>query len=172
MLTTIHPQQHTTSDARHDVEPPAGDGILLVAMDELAAGDLDAATLERINTQGARVYVIAPATPAAAPRWVVDDGMARHEARQRLHRTLRALQAHGIDARGAVGDPDPIAAIGDVVRQRAIDEVVIATQPKRASRFGWDIASRAHRRFRLPVSRTTEPACPDTAARTAPLLAR
>lgn len=155
MLTPTTAQQDMTTAPRTSraAEVPSPGRILLVATADAEVASLDAATVERMTSGGSNVFVVAPATPPAATPWVVDDDQARLEARGRLHLTLRALRARGIEADGAVGDSSPLAAIGDVVRQNAIDEIVVFSRQQRASRFGRDLAGHTSRRFPLPVTR-------------------
>ncbi len=62
------------------------------------------------------------------------------------------MRAAGIDARGEIGDGDPLQAIEDALRTFAPDEVVISTHP--AGRSHWlerDVVAGARERFALPV---------------------
>ena len=59
----------------------------------------------------------------------VGRGFPRGEARKRLDQTIERLASVGIDARGEVGDGDPLVAIDDAVRTFGPDEIVISTHP-------------------------------------------
>jgi len=47
----------------------------------------------------------------------------------------KLLEAAGADVTGHVGDADPMAAIADTLHERAIDEIIISTLPRRLSRW-------------------------------------
>ena len=58
------------------------------------------------------------------------------------------MRAAGIDARGEVGDGDPLQAIEDALRTFAPDELVISTHPE--GRSNWlerGVVERARERF-------------------------
>ena len=82
------------------------------------------------------------------------------------------MRAAGIDARGEIGDGDPLQAIEDALRTFAPDELVISTHP--AGRSHWlerDVVGGARERFALPVrhvvvdlERATVPTGPELAS--------
>ena len=59
--------------------------------------------------------------------WASDEDGARPEAQRRLDASLASMRAAGIDARGEVGDGDPVQAIEDAVRTFRPDELIVAT---------------------------------------------
>jgi hypothetical protein len=66
---------------------------------------------------------------------------------------LARLADLGVQADGQLGSPDPLEAIAEAVRGRAFDEVIVATLPKRVSRWlGSDVPQQVERRFGLPVT--------------------
>jgi hypothetical protein len=74
----------------------------------------------------------------------------------RLHEALARLRAEGLDARGDVGDPEPLTAIGEALGVEQFDEIIISTLPSGISRWlGMDLPARAERRFKLPVTTVT-----------------
>ena len=77
----------------------------------------------------------------------------------------RRMRVTGLEVEAAmVGDPDPVAAVGDALRSHEFDEVVVSTLPRGISR--WLRLSLPHRLRRmtdLPVLHVT--AHPQPAAR-------
>ena len=85
--------------------------------------------------------------------WVSDSDRARRAAESRLGLCLGELGREGIDATGAVGDPEPLQAMADSLRAFPADEIVIASvQGTRARGVTRDLAERAMGRFGLPVA--------------------
>ena len=85
-----------------------------------------------------------------------EDHRATLIAQSRLHQALTQLRAEGLDARGALGDPEPLTAIGDALALDAFDEIIISTLPSGISRWlGMDLPSRTERKFKLPVTTVT-----------------
>ena len=90
------------------------------------------------------------------------------EALPRAEIGARRMRAAGLDLEATiVGDPDPVAAVGDALRSREFDEVIVSTLPRGVSR--WLRLSLPHRLRRMtdvPVLHVT--AHPRAAAPTAP----
>ena len=59
----------------------------------------------------------------------------REEAQGRLDEALARWREAGFDAKGLVGDPDPVVALHETWDPRAYDEVVVSTLPGQASRW-------------------------------------
>ena len=98
------------------------------------------------------VLVVAPALGSRLSHWTGDDH-ARDEARANLERTVEALAAAGVAARGEVGSDDPVQAADDALREFPADEVVFATHSEGAA--NWKergIVEIARTRYQLPVS--------------------
>ena len=140
--------------------------ILLVAnetFEQAALGDVigprpDAAAL-----------VIAPALNSRLRHWLSDEDEARRSAGLRLVASLERLKALGIEAKGMVGDADPLQAITDALREFEADEIVIAIQPE--GRSHWltrDLVGRARRRFDQPVSQVVARPSEDSRPGSAP----
>lgn len=75
------------------------------------------------------ILVIAPARNRPLAHWLSDLRQARLDAQRRLVLTLGALAAADLDARGEVGDTDPLQAIEDTLRRFPADELVLARPP-------------------------------------------
>ena len=124
--------------------------ILLVAdetFDQAALGDVIGLRPD------AEALVVAPALNSRLRHWLSDEDEARRSAGLRLGASLERLSALGIDARGVVGDADPLQAIADALFEFKADEIVIAIRP--GGRLHWrthDLAARARRRFGQPIT--------------------
>ena len=94
------------------------------------------------------VLVVAPALGSRLSHWTGDDH-ARDEAQGNVERTVEALAAASLTARGEVGADDPIQAADDALREFAADEVVFATHPDWKER---DVIEIARARYDLTVT--------------------
>lgn len=84
-----------------------------------------------------------------------DGGEGHHtdQARVRLQALLDRLRDEGIEAAGAIGDPDPYAAIANALQYHRIDEIVISTLPRMRSRWmRSDLIRRVERATDCPVA--------------------
>jgi len=130
-----------------------GERRLLVIANETVAGSELLAELRR-QTEGVptTVLVVSPALNSPVRHWASDSDGARESASERLEASLRAMREAGIDARGEIGDGDPLQAIADALRTFAPDELVISTHPE--GRSNWlerGVVEGARERFALPV---------------------
>ena len=133
---------------------PEGERRILVVANETVGG---APLLEQIRKRSEGVHenvlVVVPALNSPLKHWVSDEDGAREAAQQRLAASLAAMREAGIDARGEVGDSDPLQAIEDALRTFAPDELIISTHP--AERSHWlerGVVVGARERFALPVT--------------------
>ena len=55
-------------------------------------------------------------------------------ARQQLHHEQLRLRRLGAEVHGEVGEPDPVAAIKEVLGGHQVDEIILSTLPQRRSR--------------------------------------
>ena len=90
--------------------------------------------------------------PASHPHGSWTDGQADREARVRLAEILDVLAVGGIPAIGEIGDPNPVTAVADVLRQKSFDEIIVSTLPKGVSRWLNQNVVRRLARFGLPVT--------------------
>jgi hypothetical protein len=140
---------------------------LLVIANETVAGRELLAELRRNAALGpTHVLVVSPALNSPLRHWVSDEDGARASASERLEASLGAMRAAGIEARGEIGDGDPLQAIEDALRTFAPDEVVISTHPE--GRSNWlerGVVDGVRQRFALPVTHVVvDLAAPDTPA--------
>ncbi|HEY2073306.1 MAG TPA: hypothetical protein VGG88_07010 [Gaiellaceae bacterium] len=134
-------------------ETPAGTHRVLVVANETIGGQALRAELERIGQPGTELLVVAPALASPVRHWVSDVDGARHNAEERLNESVAILRAAGFNARGEVGDQDPLVAIEDALRTFGADEIVISTHPE--GRSHWleqKLVDRARERFAVPIT--------------------
>ena len=123
---------------------------ILVVANETVEGD---ALHEAVRARGGEVHVVSPALNSRLRHWISDVDEARRTAEDRLAACLGRLRRAGIDARGSVGDSDPLQAIADALHFFPADEIVIATHsPERSNWLERDLVSRARARYAQPVS--------------------
>jgi hypothetical protein len=107
--------------------------VLVVASATLRGEDLR----REVEAGGAGVEldVLAPILTSRAHYWASDVDHEREEAHERLQASLVWAAEHGFAAKGEVGDPDPLVAIEDELRDFGADEVIIATPAR--ERTSW-----------------------------------
>jgi hypothetical protein len=129
--------------------------ILVVANETVASSSVSEEVRYRAGGAGVEVMVIAPAlTSSRLGHWLSSDlDRAREDAAARLEASVAALRAGGFDARGELGDSDPLQALDDALRLFQPDEVIISTHPP--SRSGWlerRVVKRARERYNVPIT--------------------
>jgi hypothetical protein len=78
---------------------------------------------------GVELDVLAPILASRTHRWASDVDREREEARERLDASLAWAAEQGFAAKGEIGDPDPLVAIEDELRDFGADEVIIVRDP-------------------------------------------
>jgi hypothetical protein len=127
--------------------------ILVIANETVGGHTLRSAILERSLDVHEEVLVVTPALNSPIRHWVSDDDGARAAAQERLEKSLSQLAAAGVEARGEVGDGDPLQAIEDALRTFGADEIIISTHPE--GRSNWlerGIIENARERFAVPIT--------------------
>ena len=127
--------------------------ILVVANETLGGEEL--LTILRSKSVGVeeQVLVVCPALNSQVRHWASDEDGARTAAQERLDASISQLRAHGVQARGEVGDGDPLQAIEDALRTFGADEIVISTHPE--GRSNWlerNLVGTARERFEVPIT--------------------
>src|ERR671914_220272 len=125
--------------------------ILVVANETVAGQPLIDAIKRRAEGDEVQVHVICPQNQ---PRhgYVIYDEYVRDAAENRLRMTVALLHEAGIEADGAVVDPDPYSAVMDTLGEQDYDEIVVSTHPE--TRSGWlrqGLVDRLGRATRRPV---------------------
>jgi hypothetical protein len=133
---------------------PENERRILVIANETVGGETLRDTI-RQHSEGARgeVLVVTPALNTPLKHWVSDDDQARDAAQERLDRSLSRLREAGIEARGEIGDGEPLQAIEDALRTFGADEIIISTHPE--GRSHWlerGVVSGARERFAVPIT--------------------
>jgi GABA permease len=148
--------------------------ILVVANETVAGRALRGEIVKRAGS-GADVLVVCPALNSPIRHWASDEDGARAEAERRLAASLMALASEGVEARGEVGDADPVQAMDDALRTFGADEIIISTHPP--GRSNWlekEVIERARERYPVPIThvvvdleeeRAPGPAASDAASR-------
>jgi hypothetical protein len=129
--------------------------IVVVANETVAGRALLDELRKRTEGHDSEILVVVPAlTSSQLQHWASDVDGALEEARARLRRSLEAMAAAGLEARGHVGDHhEPNAALEDALREFPADEVVISTHPPDRSKWlEGGVVERAKREVPLPVT--------------------
>jgi hypothetical protein len=147
---------------------------LVVANQTLQAAELREELREKISAGPCSFFVIVPGTKAADYDPVAAGGALPHpgmwwwatsyarpatdeeataQARQRLSLMLAGLAGMGVPIAGDLGSSSPLEAMAKVLANHQFDEIIVATLPRRVSRWlRADLPHQAGRRFGLPVT--------------------
>lgn len=126
---------------------------ILVVANETVAGRALRGEVVRRKREDSDVLVVCPALNSPLRHWASDEDAARVKAQVRLDESLRALAAEGVEARGEVGDADPIQAMDDALCTFGADEIVVSTHPP--GRSNWlekGVIERARERYPVPIT--------------------
>jgi hypothetical protein len=105
---------------------PSKHSALVVAADSAGSPGLIEALRHRQEGSPTRLTLLVPAAPQG-DAWTADTSTAWPEAVARAEHAARLMRESGLDLEEAiVGDPDPVAAVGDVLHCRHFDEVILA----------------------------------------------
>src|SRR3954447_5279988 len=125
--------------------------LLVVANETVVGKPLIDAVKAQAQKGPVDVHVICPQNQPRAG-WVQYGEEARWAAENRLKATLARLNEAGINATGAIEDPDPYTAVMDELGRADYDEIIISTHPE--TRSGWlrrDLIERVKQATRRPV---------------------
>jgi hypothetical protein len=126
----------------------------LVVVNEVVSGEELTTSLVNHLGQGVEeVFVVAPAMPESGLEYLMGDiDDAIPPARERLEQTLGQLNEAGLNARGEVGDSDPIQAIRDEITKFDPEQiVVVAHRESESAPPEKGLLEQAERDFDLPV---------------------
>jgi hypothetical protein len=127
--------------------------ILVIANETVGGHTLRSTILEKSLDVREEVLVVTPALNSPLKTWVSDEDGARAAAQERLDISLAKLSEAGVEARGEVGDGDPIQAMEDALRTFGADEIIISTHPE--GRSHWlerGVVQKARERFSVPIT--------------------
>jgi hypothetical protein len=127
--------------------------ILVIANETVGGAKLREEIRQRAEGFREQVLVVCPALNSPLRHWASDDDAARAAAQERLGRSLAQFSEAGIDARGEVGDSEPLQAMEDALRTFGADEIIISTHPE--GRSNWlekGVVTGARERFAVPIT--------------------
>jgi hypothetical protein len=131
---------------------------LIVANQTLGGEHLLEKVRELAEVDPASFHILVPATPPQG-HLTYTVGRAEAVANERLEAALARLAQAGFEATGEVGTPEPLDAIRDLLRRRAVDAIVLSTLPPGPSRWlRQDLLHRVERAFDVPVHHVVAPA--------------
>ena len=127
--------------------------VLVVANRTVDSSELISALRLRATRSPVRFTLLVPAVPRGLA-WAADMKAGAREAVPRADAGAARLRSAGLEVDAAlVGDPDPIAAIGDLLLVCEYDEIVVATLPPGISRWlRLSLPQRVRRMTGLPVT--------------------
>ena len=127
--------------------------ILVIANETVGGHTLRSAILAKSTDVREEVLVVTPALNSPLKHWISDEDGARATAQERLDASLAKLSESGVQARGEVGDGDPLQAMEDALRTFGADEIIISTHPE--GRSNWlerGVVEKARERFAVPIT--------------------
>ena len=147
--------------------PAPASRVLVVAGSAAESDELLEALVERSRSHAVELTLIVPtsaeAVGPAGPREA-----AAQAARRRLRGALARFRAAGLYVREAgVGEGGPVLAVADAVADGDVDEIVVATPPRRLRRRSV-LGERLRDATGLPVTQVVGRAAPEREARRAP----
>jgi hypothetical protein len=130
-----------------------GKRALVVANETIDGQDLVGSVLGHLGDEVDEIFVVAPALASSALNHIMGDvDAAIPAARERLDAALRAFREAGVEARGEVGDSDPIQAISDeIVKFKPEQILVVAHRDEEGAFAEKGLLEQAERDFDLPV---------------------
>jgi hypothetical protein len=126
---------------------------ILVIANETVGGRALRDRIREAAEGGAEVLLVSPALNSRLRHWASDEDEARLAAQNRIDASLARLRSDGIEARGQVGDSEPLQAMEDALRTFGANEIIISTHPP--GRSNWleqDLVEKARERFAVPIT--------------------
>src|SRR5215216_6204190 len=127
--------------------------LLVVATVPVDAAVLREQVHERMAGGEAEIRIVVPMAELSPLKWLTSDEDAERERAQEV--ADDAARDVSADARvdTQVGDPDPLKAIADALREFPADEVIVATRPEdEATWLERGAGDEAKERFGVPVT--------------------
>jgi hypothetical protein len=130
--------------------------VLVVANRTADSPDLIAALRRQSERVPTGFTLLVPAVPHGLA-WAADMKAGWAEAVERAELAAASIKQAGLGLDDViVGDPDPFAAVGDVLHAREFDEVVVSVLPHGLSKWlALGLPARLRRSIDLPVSQVT-----------------
>jgi hypothetical protein len=140
------------TDAPHPHGSTSGKHRVLVIAERTLGGEELRRELHARYRQGVELDVLAPVLASRTHRLASDVDRERAEAQLRLEASLAWAAEQGFAAKGEVGDPDPLVAIEDELRDAGADEVIIVAHPReRTSWLAKRMLGHLTRELEIPV---------------------
>jgi hypothetical protein len=126
---------------------------LVVVNEKISGAELRGSLLDHLGADTAEVFVVAPALADSGLKHIMGDvDDAVEPARERLQATLGELREAGIDARGEVGDSDPVQAIKDEIVKFEPEQVLVVAHRDEEGAFAEKgLLEQAERDIEIPV---------------------
>lgn len=126
--------------------------VLVVANRTAESEELLEALKQRAADGPVEFTLLVPATPHGVA-WAADMHSGSDDAEEHMTRAVERLRAAGLDVRGKVGDPDPVAAVEDEVNFTKYDDAIVSTLPTHLSKWlKVDLPRRVERKSGLKVT--------------------
>ncbi len=131
----------------------AGKRALVVANEKIGGEQLVGSVLGHLGPGVEEIFVVAPALADSALNHIMGDvDAAIPAARERLEATLDEFRKAGVEARGEVGDSDPIQAISDEIVKFDPEQILVVAHRDEEGAFAEKgLLEQAERDFDLPV---------------------
>ena len=128
--------------------------ILVITNENLADANEVPQSLLPLIDEAEEIYVVAPTLTNWLQSLAGDIDHARVSADERLHTVFEHMHASGLEAHGAVGDEDQVAAIADALVDFDADLIVLRLHVPGSRGENWRehrIATRVRSRFCVPT---------------------
>jgi GABA permease len=164
----VYLRQRGPDPEREHVEShgASGERRVLVIANETVGGEELLSTISTLAlSERTQFLVVCPALNSRLKTYTSDEDSAREAAQGRLDETLARLSSVGIEARGEVGDGDPLVAVDDAVRTFRPNEIVISTHPP--GRSNWlerGVVDSVSARYDVPVTHVVVDLVPEADA--------
>jgi hypothetical protein len=128
--------------------------LLVVATAPVDEDTVRSEVRRRSGDEEAEVRVVAPAAELSPLQWLAnEEDDARAQAEERAQQTAAAADPEAARVEASVGDPDPVQAIEDMLRDFPADELIVVTRRDDEATFlEKDAGTEAYERFGLPVT--------------------
>ncbi len=151
--TPIHEPSTEKNRFPQGARSTTGKRALVVANEKIGGEQLVGSVLQHLGAGVEEVFVVAPALADSALDHIMGDvDAAIPAARERLETTLKEFHEAGVEARGEVGDSDPIQAISDEIVKFQPDQILVVAHTDEEGAFAEKgLLEQAERDFDLPV---------------------
>src|ERR671916_814118 len=110
--------------------------LLVVATAPVDEDTVRSEVRRRSGDEEAEVRVVAPAAELSPLQWLAnEEDDARAQAEERAQQTAAAADPEAARVEASVGDPDPVQAIEDMLRDFPADELIVVTRREDEATF-------------------------------------